>query len=497
MLIMFQLKEVNPKIKIPKDLKKIDMKYTLIENFIDISIHHQGKEIVYELIEPKLTKKEIAIFNKLYDGLLQLIDLSPMDFKNKGELIKYFEIKIKFLMNEYNYQVSEKSYNKLMYYIYRNFVGLNEIEGLMQDDYIEDINCNGLNTEIYIKHRLFGNMKTNIIYKNNELIKNFIIKLAQRCNKHISYSDPFLEGSLADGSRIEGTISEEISPKGPNFSIRKFRRIPFSPTELISSNTISAEAFAYLWYLIEHKSNMLIIGGAGVGKTTLLTSLLTFVPSNSKIVSIEDTREIRIYHGNWIATVSRESIGGLKIGEIDLNKLLRESFRENPEYVVVGEVRGKETYVMFQGMASGHPTLSTFHSEDVHSVISRLKTPPINLPSSLIELLDIIITVTKNEDKNNLNRRVKKIEEFIKIDEVRGVAETKIIVGYDSRTDSFEYTPMSRILEKISINQGIDPEKIKKIIENRGKFLLSLVKKEIFDMYEVQKEIENYIYDEK
>ncbi len=494
---MFKLEEVSPKIKAPKDMKKVNITYELIKQFIKVTIHCQGKELVYDLIEPKLTKKETAIFNKLYDGLLQLIDLSPSQFKNKNELINYFENKIKFLLKEYDYQVSEKSYDKLMYYIYRNFIGFNEIEGLMQDDYIEDINCNGLNTEIYIKHRLFGNMKTNIIYKDNEKIKNFIIKLAQRCNKHISYSDPFLEGSLADGSRIEGTISEEISPKGPNFSIRKFRRIPFSPTELISSNSISAEAFAYLWYLIEHKVNILIIGGSGAGKTTLLTSLLTFIPLNSKIVSIEDTREIRIYHGNWIATVIRDSVGGLKMGEVDLNKLLRESFRENPEYVVVGEVRGKETYVMFQGMASGHPTLSTFHSEDVPSVISRLKTPPINLPSSLIELLDVVITVIKNEDKNSLIRRVKKIEEFIKIDEARGVAETKTIVSYDSKNDSFEYTPMSRILEKISINQGINQENIKRIIKDREKFLLSLVKKEIFDLYEVQKEIENYIYDEK
>ncbi len=494
---MFQLEEISPKIKIPKDIKKVNIRYELIKNFISVAIYYQGKELVYEIIEPKLTKKEAIIFDKLYEGLLQLIDLSPMDFKNKNELIKYFENKIKFLLKEYDYQVSEKSYNKLMYYIYRNFVGFNEIEGLMLDDYIEDINCNGLNTEVYIKHRLFGNLKTNIIYKNSKDIKNFIIKLAQRCNKHISYSNPFLEGSLADGSRIEGTISEEISPKGPNFSIRKFRRVPFSPTELIASNSISAEAFAYLWYLIEHKSNILIIGGAGVGKTTLLTSLLTFIPTNSKIVSIEDTREIRIHHGNWIATVSRESVGGLKIGEVDLNKLLRESFRENPEYVVVGEVRGKETYVMFQGMASGHPTLSTFHSEDLPSVISRLKNPPINLSSSLIELLDVVITIVKYESKNSIMRRVKKIEEFIKMDEIRGVAETKTIVSYNSKKDNFEYTPISRILEKISIDQGINLKNIKKIIKNREKFLLSLVRKKIFDMYEVQKEIENYVYDEK
>lgn len=489
---MFQLEEVAQKIEPPKNLKKTDITYYLVKPFAKAHIFYNKGEILYEIIEPKLSKKEAKIFEKIYQGLLQLIDLSPMEIENKKKLISYLENKLKFLLKEYGYKISTEQFNKIMYFVYRDFVGLNEIEALMHDDYVEDINCNGIKTSIYIKYRLFGNIKTNILYNDEEKLKNFIIKLAQRCNKYITYTNPFLEGSLKDGSRVEGTISEEVSPRGPNFSIRKFRRLPFSPTELISLKTISANAMAYLWYLIEHQVNILIIGGAGAGKTTLLNSILTFIPAKAKIVSIEDIREIRVYHENWIATVSREYVGGLRIGDIDLNKLLRESFRENPDYVVVGEVRGKETYVMFQGMASGHPTFSTFHSEDVPSVISRLNTPPINLPTSLIELLDIIITVVKIEKKDRVIRKVKKIQEFLDINKETGRVDTNQVLSFDFAKNRFKYNQNSKILEKISMEQGIKIEDIQKEILKREKFLLDLVKKKVFEMHLVQKEIEKY-----
>ena len=182
----------------------------------------------------------------------------------------------------------------------------------------------------------------------------------------------------------------------------------------------------------------------------------------------------------------------MHIGEVDLYKLLRESFRENPDYVIVGEVRGRETYVMFQGIASGHPTLSTFHSENLTSVISRLKTPPINLPTSLIELLDVIVTLIKIEKGNKVVRKVLRIEELLGIDPRTGRVNTNSILAWDGSRDVFNYNPESRFIEKLSLMQGIKTEKIKKEILRRKKFLDKLVKKKIFDIELVQKEIENY-----
>jgi len=491
---MFKLEEVVQRSERFKDITKVNISYCLLKPFAKAHIYYDEKEgeIKYDLIEPKLDERLKEIIDRVFNGLLQLVDVSPKDIKSNEELIKFLEDKVKKLLEEYGYEISEKEYKVIMYYIYRDFAGLNEIEALMHDDYIEDINCNGVNINIYVKHRLFGNLETNVKFTDYDKLKNFVIKLAQRCKKYITYANPFLEGSLEDGSRVQGTISEEISPRGPNFSIRKFRRIPFSPTELIYLGSVSSEGLAYLWYLIENQASILIIGGSGAGKTTFLNTLATFIPPRAKIVSIEDTREIRLYHENWIATVSRESVGGLHIGEVDLYKLLRESFRENPDYVIVGEVRGRETYVMFQGIASGHPTLSTFHSENLASVISRLKTPPINLPTSLIELLDVIVTLIKIEKGNKVVRKVLRIEELLGIDPRTGRVNTNSILAWDGSRDVFNYNPESRFIEKLSLMQGIKTEKIKKEILRRKKFLDKLVKKKIFDIELVQKEIENY-----
>ena len=489
---MLQFKEINQIVDVPKDLKKLDVTYDLIKPFARVHLFYRDGEVKYELIEPKLVQSDNDNLSKLHQGLLQLIDLSPDYVKSQDELISDLEKKIKHLLSEYGIKISDSQYQHIMYYIYRDFVGLNEIEAIMHDDYIEDINCNGTNSPLYVKHRIFGNLKTNITFQDHESLKNFIVKLAQRCDKYITYSDPFLEGSLPDGSRVQGTISDEVSPQGPNFSIRKFRHKPFSPTELLQSNTISPYSLAYLWYLIEHGSNVLIIGGSGAGKTTLLNVLAIFIRDNSKIVSIEDTREIKLFHENWTATVARSSIGGMHLGEIDLNKLLMESFRENPDYVIVGEVRGKETYIMFQGMASGHPTMATFHSENVDSVLNRLKTPPINLPPALIELLDVVITIDKSELGNVLVRRVSRVEEFKEIDEKTGKAITNVISAWNSKDSKFDDNQDSFALRNIAEKEGFNPDDVQKEIEKRKAFLEKLAKDRIFDIYEVHKKIRDY-----
>jgi flagellar protein FlaI len=479
-------------VEIPKDLKTLDITYDLIKPFARVRLFYKGENVIYEIIEPKLSNTEKEILEKLHQGLLQVIDLSPDQVKSQEDLISCIEEKVKYLLKEYGLKATESQYQTLMYYIYRNFVGLNEIEALMHDEYIEDINCNGVNTPLYVKHRTLGNLRTNITFPDHESLKNFIVKLAQRCDRYVTYSDPFLEGSLPDGSRVQGTISDEVSPRGPNFSIRKFRHVPFSPTELLQSRTISSYSLAYLWYLIEHGSNVLIIGGAGAGKTTLLNVLATFIRDKSKIVSIEDTREIKLFHENWTATVSRASIGGMHLGEVGLNKLLRESFRENPDYVIVGEVRGKETYIMFQGMASGHPTMATFHSEDVDSVLNRLKTPPINLPPALIELLDVVITVDKSELTDTLIRRVSKIEEFREIDDRTEKAITNVVSAWNSKDHKFEDNLDSFALRNIAQKEGLDASSVQNEVSKRKIFLEKLAENKIFDIYRVHKEIQSY-----
>ena len=277
--------------------------------------------------------------------------------KEGDTVIRYLEKNIKILLAELGFSLSKETFLKVMYYVYRDFVGLNEFEPLMNDYFIEDIECNGINSPVYLVHRKYRNLKTNINFTDVLYLASFVEKLAQKCGRYVSYSSPLLDGSLPSGHRVNATYTTDISSKGPTITIRAFTKEPWSPSKMIELGTVSPEILAYLWMLVEHEFNIMVIGGTGSGKTSFLNALAFFIPQQARIVSIEDTKELNIVHENWLPSVAREGVGlanlvGQKYGEVTLFDLLKESFRQRPDYVIIGEVRGKEAFVLFQGMAS-------------------------------------------------------------------------------------------------------------------------------------------------
>jgi len=249
--------------------------------------------------------------------------------------------------------------------------------------------------------------------------------------------------------------------------------------------------------LIENKSSILIVGGTATGKTSFLNTLCTFILPEAKIVSIEDTRELKIPHEHWIPGLARVGFGipkptGEKYGEVTLFDLLRESFRQNPDYVIVGEVRGKETYVMFQGMSSGHPSLSTFHAGSVDSVIKRLTTPPIELSPTLLESLDLIIVMTHAKEKGKSARRIKEIVEIVSVDPKTFEVNTNVVFRWNPALDEYEKVNESLKVKKIALLKGADLEKEIMEIKRREEFLKFLLKNGIRDYDEVAKFIVAY-----
>src|SRR4030043_685030 len=214
--------------------------------------------------------------------------------------------------------IQYESYKKIYYYLCRDFIGVNEIEPILRDYFVEDIECNGVNSPVYIIHRLYRNIKTNISFGSMEKRESLVEKLAQRCGKYISYAQPILDGSLSDGSRVNATYTKDITNKGPTFTIRKFTKTPWTPTQLLSFNTLSPEMLAYLWLLVEHKMNILIAGGTSSGKTSLLNAIAFFIPPEARVVSIEDTRELNLPRDNWLPSVVRSAKGIGEVGEISL-----------------------------------------------------------------------------------------------------------------------------------------------------------------------------------
>lgn len=274
-------------------------------------------------------------------------------------------------------------------------------------------------------------------------------------------------------------------------TIRKFTKIPWTPSQLISFETASAEMLAYFWMLLQYKASVLIAGGTGTGKTTLLNAIAFFIPPEARVVSLEDTKEINLPRENWLPAVARPSIGIGKVGEIDLFALLKSSFRQNPDYLIVGEVRGKEAYVLFQGMASGHSSISTMHAESVDTLIRRLQTPPIELSPSLVNSLDCVAIMSRITINQKETRKLKEIVEIINV-ATDGKAITNTPLLWDPMQKKFMFKNSSHLLGKISKQQGIPMDKLQKEFITRTKILNEMARRRIFGFEEVGAMINEY-----
>lgn len=491
--IIIDLSPNIPALPRPIDKTRIDIRYMLISPYVSAHIFFDRKrlELVYELEEPLLTAEEKDLLRRIEDAMKEVININVLIEKTKEAMIEYIDKTARLLISELDLKVSEESYRKMFYYFFRDFMGLNDIEPLTRDYFIEDIECNGVNTPVYLVHRLYRNLRTNIVYKSMDSLASFVEKLAQRCGKYISYANPLLDGSLPDGSRVNATYTKDVTSKGPTFTIRKFTRIPWTPSQLIALNTLSPEMLAYLWMLIQYKSNILITGGTASGKTTLLNAVAFFIPPAARIVSIEDTRELNLAKENWIPSVARTAIGMGKLGEVDLFSLLKNSFRQNPDYVIVGEVRGKEAFVLFQGMASGHSSLSTIHADSVDSVIKRLETPPIDLSPTLVNTLDAVCIMTHAIVKKQQTRRLREVVEIVNVNP-DGIALTNMPFIWNPRDDRFYFKKDTKVFDKIAHRYGLTKEELMEEFSRRTRLLYELYRRRIFEFDDVQKVINEY-----
>ena len=486
-----------------KNLRDLDIKYPLLEPLVFANVRWvpEKKSLRYEVIEPELTSSEKSMLEKIKADILELIDVELTALNEKGDAREYLEKKVQEVVEEEGLQIEPRQYVKIVYFIFRDFIGLNEIEPMMHDPYIEDIGCDGANSPIYVVHTRFGSLETTLRYTNMDDLSNFVVKLSERCGRYISYAKPLLDGSLPDGSRVQASLAKDVTTRGPTFSIRKFRKFPFSPIELIKMGTASPEVMAYLWIVVQSGVSMLICGGVSTGKTSLLNGVTLFIPPELRIVSIEDTRELNLPHENWIPAVSRVGFGvpeegGRRYGEVTMFELLKESFRQNPDYVIVGEVRGKEAYVMFQGMASGHPSIGTMHAGSVDDVIKRLETPPIELSPSLVESLDLLIVMTRAKERGESARRIKEIVEIQSIDADTGKPKILKSFTWNPYKDNFEGNlTESELLRKISFEKGVNYQKIKEDLENRKSVLMWMERHDVTRYDQVAEFISLYYRD--
>ncbi|HKL24149.1 MAG TPA: type II/IV secretion system ATPase subunit [Candidatus Nanoarchaeia archaeon] len=482
-----------PPLKTEKDKTKIDVRYSLISPFAYAHIYWDDNEneLVYDLEEPVLTEEEKEDRKNITHVMRNLINYEEIVEKGRDALLDYIHKRLKIIVIEMGLEVSYESFKKIYYYMCRDFIGFNEIDPVLNDYFVEDIECNGVNTPVYLIHRKYRNLKTNIIYNDLENLKSFVEKLAQRAKKYISYAQPILDGSLPDGSRVNATYTEDITSRGPTYTIRKFTKVPWTPTQLISFKTLNSEMMAFLWMLVKYKMSLLIAGGTASGKTTLLNAIAFFIPPEARVVSIEDTREINLPRENWLPSVSRNATGVGNLGEVGLYTLLRASFRQNPDYVIVGEVRGKEASVLFQGMASGHPSISTIHADSIGTVVKRLETRPIELSPTLMNVLDAICVMTHAIVDKQDTRKLREISEIVNVNS-KGVALTNTPFKWNPQNDSFYFKSESKIFEKIQKRFGMNRNQVLNEFDSKVKLLKTLTQKKVFGFKEFQKIIMRY-----
>ncbi|MDD5616998.1 MAG: type II/IV secretion system ATPase subunit [Candidatus Methanoperedens sp.] len=463
--------------------------------YISILFNETKKEYLYYVVEPELSTFELLVLETLFENILDTLTLYDTSNQEKDKIL---ENKTLELLDCYSIDIDIVATYKILYYIKRDYIGYERLDALMKDPNIEDISCDGSNIPVFVYHRKYQNIKTNLSFEADKL-DSFVMKLAQSCQKQISLGEPLINSTLPEGSRLNASLGKEITFRGSTFTIRKFREHAFTPADLIKSGTFSSEILAFLWLAVENGKSILFAGATAAGKTSALNAISLFIPSMAKIISIEDTHELVLHHLNWIGSVTRESVNKMTAAkEIDMYELLRQALRQRPEYIIVGEIRGKEAMTLFQAMNTGHTTFSTMHADSINTVISRLEGDPINVPRVMIRALDLLCIQTliqmENKKYDSKVRRLDTMIEFTGIDEQTHDLRFNEIYTLDTKNDCFKPSGRSYILDGIMVKHGWDEKKLKFELDNRRKLLEYMVKKDMAEM-EIVSLIQNHYVD--
>ena len=457
---------------------------------------HDQSEYVYEVWEPQLDDREQKLLEMLKDSLARTLEYEwdKMAEKDKKE---YLEEAVDSFIKSRGLRLEPASKDKVVYYIVRDFVGYGPIDVLMSDVRIEDVSCDGTGIPLFIFHQKYESIKTNVTFHDDDVLNSFAVMLGQRCAKQLSVANPILDGTSYEGHRVQATYSREVTTRGSSFTIRRYKEKPFTPVELIRFGTANADMVAYIWIAIENGKSMMICGGTASGKTATLNSAALFIRPGAKIVSIEDTREINLPHENWIPGTTRSGVGergpdGKAPGEIDMYDLVRAALRQRPNYILVGEVRGKETYTMFQAMATGHPTMSTMHADSVKSMVNRLENPPINTPRILLTALNFVVIQTHARIGDSIVRRIKQVVELVGFEPETNELITNTVYEWDPATDTFLYKGHSFLFDEIMEMKNMTHEEMEAEFQRRIDIVNYMKAKDVTDYREISKIVVSY-----
>lgn len=462
--------------------------------YIRITYNYPNHEYLYEVVEPVYTDSEKKLLDELKKGIFERVNVNTRQI-SREHAAELLEEMMNEVFADYAIHLDPKTYAKIHYQLHKDFLGNGMVDAIMHDQFIEDISCDGIERYLFVYHSKYESMETNLKYEDAADLDSYVTKLAQRAGKHISVAEPMLDATMSDGSRIQMTLGTEVTAHGSTFTIRKFKEVPITPTDLIEWGTFSPLSIAFLWLAVENAKSCIFAGGTASGKTTSLNAISLFIPPLAKIVTLEDTRELKLPHANWIPSVTRESFDIAGKGEIDMYELLKAALRQRPEYLIVGEVRGKEALTLFQAMSTGHVTYSTMHADSVASAVHRLENPPISVPRNMLSALNLICVQVQARVGGQRIRRNKQIIEILDIDPRTNELITNEVFRWRQATDEITYSGKSYIIEEIMEAHGWDEERVKRDLIQRQEVLEWMRQRNIRDYREVSNIVVSYFRD--
>jgi len=484
-----------------RDLPRRNLIYPVGEGlFIHIYPDMSGARDYYIPVEPSLAVDLDAFIPQVEEKLVdwsEEIGQTETDEERKEVLLRALDAILTLDGGEGmnggdKIRVTPREMEAIKYQIVRDKVGLGALQPMLLDPYIEDISCSGLGP-VYIEHKIFKSLQSALRFDTEEELDEFVIWLGEWIKKPVTVRNPIVDAVLPDGSRINIVYGTDISKRGSNFTIRKFNETPLSVMELIQFGTLDYMMAAYLSFVLEEGLNLFVVGATASGKTTTLNAITTFILPDKKIVSIEDTPELQVPHGNWIREVTRGGGREDKGSAVGMFDLLKAALRQRPDRIIVGEIRGEEGAIAFQAMQTGHGVMSTFHAASVEKLIQRLTGDPINIPKAYVDNLDVVlIQAAVRIPGAGMARRITSISEIIGYDPVSKSFSFIEVFRWDPVTDTFEFPGYMNsfvLEEKIAMRRGIPPFKRKAIyteLKRRAKIFERLHKERgVKDFYDV------------
>ncbi|MBN2459782.1 Flp pilus assembly complex ATPase component TadA [Candidatus Woesearchaeota archaeon] len=472
--------------------KELIDRYTITVNniVVDISIYSEEDKPVPEYVVSitNISDATKIILEKIRQEFISKMNLEEIEKLEQNELINIrqrFKGEIKKLIFKYFPKADDTTANMLINYLIEENLGMGKVEILLQDPALEEIVINNHKEPVWIYHRRHGWLVTNIKIISEDRIRHFATMIGRDVGKEITNLSPLMDAHLMTGDRVNATLNP-ISTKGHTITIRKFSADPWTITKFVKEGVLSYEAAAFIWLAVQNELSVLISGGTGSGKTSMLNVISNFFPPNQRIISIEDTRELTLPENlHWVPLETRlpnpEGKGGVTMLDLLVNSL-----RMRPDRILVGEIRRKkEAEVLLEAMHTGHSVYATIHANNAEEVIMRLTNPPIEIPKPMIASLSLIVI-------QNRNRRTGK-RRTLQLAEVTPSGDVKVIMKLNMVKDILEDAAKSdTVIDRLKLYTGMSEEDISKDLTEKARILRWMVKKNILNVNQIGVVIAKY-----